>query len=114
MTAKLDRMSFEQERLCGLERAAAGRPTLIHVMAVLLDGPLEENWLRRSIEEVAARHPALRSAFPVLDGHTSVDVAPALALALPVSDMTGIPSSQREAEIGRQVAEEGRRPFALA
>ncbi|HEU4321543.1 MAG TPA: MupA/Atu3671 family FMN-dependent luciferase-like monooxygenase [Roseiflexaceae bacterium] len=77
-----------------------------------LRGALQLDALRRAMDRLVARHDALRTTIGP-DGEIQ-QIHPALAVELPLIDMTGVPALDREAAITGWLAEQGRRPFDLA
>src|SRR6185295_2363767 len=94
---------------------AADEPPYHNVDSWRLRLPLHPAVLARSINEVAARHPAMRTSFH-LEGFSEPMqiVHRAVSLALPVADLRVLDSSLHAAEIERYGAAEKRRLFDLA
>jgi FkbH-like protein len=107
-------VSFEQERLWFLDQLAPGDPALQIPAVVPLAGLLDLECLERSLRELVRRHASLRTTFAVEQGRPVQRIAPDLALALPVVDLTGLPAPQRRARAERLAAEEAFRPFELS
>jgi len=76
-----------------------------------LEGDLDVTALQRALTEAVNRHEALRSTFAE-DGRELL-VAPAVAVELPVDDLSGLPADARPAAVERVLAEEGRRLLNL-
>lgn len=57
-------VSFAQERLLFLEQLDGGGAAYVISGAMLLEGHLDIEALRRAVDDVAQRHPVLRSVFP--------------------------------------------------
>ncbi|MFJ4640957.1 condensation domain-containing protein [Streptomyces hygroscopicus] len=106
-------LSYAQQGMWFLERRA-GRTRYADPMTFRLVGELDTTALRESIEELARRHEALRTSFPVVDGRPVQRVAPHTAVPLPLTDLAGLPAAQREDAAARFLAEDQRRPFDLA
>src|SRR5690606_19153335 len=81
--------------------------------AVRLRGALDARALEQSFGEVVRRHESLRTTFHEIDGRPVQRIQPPAPFALPLTDLSGLPSEQREAEVRRRAAEEARRPFDL-
>ncbi|HYG64762.1 MAG TPA: amino acid adenylation domain-containing protein, partial [Thermoanaerobaculia bacterium] len=107
-------LSFAQERLWLLDQMAPGGSTYNMPTALRLDGTLDVPALARSLSEVARRHGALRTRFPVRDGVPVQDVAPPVSVPLPMADLSGLRGAVRDREAWRLVGEAVRRPFGLA
>jgi amino acid adenylation domain-containing protein len=104
-------LSFAQERLWFLDRLEPGSAAYNIPAAVHLEGPLDPARLAAALGSVLARHEALRSRFPEIDGRPVQIVEPARSVPLPVVDLSAL--SLREAEAERLIKEEARRPFDL-
>jgi amino acid adenylation domain-containing protein len=105
-------LSFGQQRLWFLDRLAPGSAAYNFPFALRLLGPLNLHALRRTFDEVVARHEVLRTSFPTLEDRPVQAVAPVGPWPLPLIDCSGLPDPQIEAE--RWIAIEGARPFDLA
>ncbi len=109
-------LSFAQRRLWFLEQLDPGNPAYNVPAAVLLTGPLDRSALAAALEEVAARHEALRTTFGPADGGDDEPVqriAPPSPLPFPGIDLSGLPEAARESEALRLAAGEMLRPFDL-
>ncbi|HEV2735895.1 MAG TPA: condensation domain-containing protein, partial [Longimicrobiaceae bacterium] len=106
-------LSFAQQRLWVLEQL--GRMNgAYHVRKRLrLRGALDAAALVRALDRIVARHEALRTTFPTVDGGPVQRIAPAAEsrFHLPEHDLRGHP--EPEAELRRLVAEEAAAPFDL-
>jgi amino acid adenylation domain-containing protein len=107
-------LSSAQQALWFLDRLAPGRPTYNVSAAALVRGPLDVPALRRAFAEIARRHEALRTTFPVVDGRPVQVIAPESSLTLDERDLRDLPEGRRRAEAERLAAEAMRRPFDLA
>ncbi len=107
-------LSFAQERLWFLDQLESGTAFYNIPTAVRLRGPLQPELFRRALEEVVQRHEALRTTFGDVQGRPVQIIAPALAVELPLLDLSGLPAAAAEAEMHRQAGAEISRPFDLA
>ncbi len=106
-------LSFSQQRLWFLDRLRPGDPSY-NVPAVLeIAGALSPAALRQSLEDLAARHEALRTTFADVDDRPAQIVAPRLAVPLSLVDLAALPDAIRSPEAERLVQEEVVRPFDL-
>jgi amino acid adenylation domain-containing protein len=105
--------SFAQQRLLILDQLYPGSPLYNVATAVRLKGPLDVLALERSINEITARHEALRSTFTVAEGQPVQIVSPVLAMKMPVVYLTDLPNTQREIEARKLSKAEAERPFDL-
>ncbi|HEV7783970.1 MAG TPA: condensation domain-containing protein, partial [Thermoanaerobaculia bacterium] len=106
-------LSFSQQRLWFLDRLRPGDPSY-NVPAVLeIAGALSPAALAHGLEDLAARHEALRTTFADVDDRPAQVVAPYLAVPLPLIDLAALPPAGRGSEAERLVQEEVLRPFDL-
>src|SRR5256885_14556009 len=90
-----------------------GNPALNMCFALRWKGALDQRILRRALNEVVARHEALRTTFEGERGPLRQLIAPALMVDLPTldaSDFPGISSADLSADF---IHEETKRPFDL-
>ncbi len=107
-------LSFAQQRLWFLSQLAPDNPFYNMTAAVRLSGQLNETALERALNEVFRRHEALRTNFVVINREPRQVIAEACALELPVSDISGLSETEREAEVARRADAEAAKPFDLA
>ena len=107
-------VSFAQERLWFLDQLLPGNANYNYDNAVRFRTPLDEAVLARSLNEIVARHEALRTTFQMVAGQPVQVIAPSVSVPLPVIDLRAYPETERETEAQRLAAEEARRPFDLA
>lgn len=105
-------VAFSQEGMIWHELFAPGCQNLPG-LARRYRGPLDLGGLRRALDEIVRRHGALRTGFELRDGRAVQVVRPHRELALAVRDLTRLARSEQDAEVGRVVAEAGRRAFDL-
>ena len=70
-----------------------GNPALNLSLALRWHGPLDQLMLRRALNEVVARHEALRTTFDYERGQLRQLIAPALVLDLPCLDARNFPNA---------------------
>lgn len=79
-------------------RIAQLRPEHINhnmLMALRLAGSLDEAALTAALNEIIRRHETLRTTFTTLHGDLVQVVAPALTLAIPTTNLTALPATER-------------------
>ena len=103
-------LSFAQQRLWFLDQL--GDSNYLVPATSRLTGPLNVAALERSLNEITARHDALRSTFTTIDGQPMQIIAPRLPLTLTPIDLRNLPESERATET-RRLREEALRPFDL-
>ncbi|MFL5540990.1 MAG: condensation domain-containing protein, partial [Longimicrobiaceae bacterium] len=94
--------------------SGAGSQAYQAQVAQRLEGPLDVDLLRRAWAEVVGRHPVLRTSFvwqglprPLQRVHAAAEVPWVL------EDWTGLPADEQEAALGRWLAQDRDRGFAL-
>ncbi|WP_304452761.1 non-ribosomal peptide synthetase [Nocardiopsis sp. YSL2] len=107
-------LSWTQQRMyfASHQEGAQAVSTVPH--ALRLRGPLDTAALRTALEHLVAHHPMLRASVLTVGTQVVQRIAPASAPELPVIDLTGVPSAQREStglSCAREVMAE---PFDLA
>ncbi len=107
-------LSFAQQRLWFLDHLFPANNFYNEASAIPILQPLDVAALEQSLNEIVARHEALRTTFVVADGQPVQIIAAALSLPLPIVDLRGLPEPERSAEALRLGTDEARRPFDLA
>ncbi|MBT7067409.1 MAG: amino acid adenylation domain-containing protein [Verrucomicrobia bacterium] len=107
-------LSFAQERLWLIEKAMPGTPLYNLPFVLKLNGPLEPEVLRASLEALVARHPALRTTLEVQGDEPMQLVAPPMTLALPLVDYSDEADAIAQAHLEGTLAEDANAPFNLA
>ena len=116
-TAPVDRppLSVAQEQLWFLDQLVPGQHTYNVGQATLITGPLDRAALSAALDDLVARHAALRTTFAVHEGRPYQVVAEHGSGAPAISDLTGLPEAEREAAARRHVRDDDvGRPFDLA
>ncbi|MFF3767585.1 amino acid adenylation domain-containing protein [Streptomyces sp. NPDC001922] len=103
--------SFAQERLWFLHQLDPGTSQYNFPVFLRLTGELDTGLLRRALEEIVRRHEVLRTVIVAEDGRAFQSVRPPGPLPLPLTDLTGHPEDDREAEAARLAREQYREPF---
>ena len=106
-------LSFAQQRLWFLEQLETG--TALHNLSsgLRLSGALDISILQRAIDEIVARHEALRTTFTCIGAEVFQRVWPAAPITIPVVDLHRAPEHLREQEAYDWARSESRRPFDL-
>jgi len=107
-------MSFAQELLWLLDRAAPGLTAYNVPRAIEIRGALDADALRLALSDVVERHEVLRTTYASGEQGPVQLVQPAREIELPVVDLSAMASASRAAEVERIVLEEARWPFDLA
>ena len=77
-------------------------------------GALDIPRLRRALELVQARHEALRTSFPAIDGQPRQEIAPPGTFDVPVVELAVADAAEQEARLRELLLEAVRAPFDLA
>ncbi|RKH11913.1 amino acid adenylation domain-containing protein, partial [Corallococcus sp. CA053C] len=107
-------LSFAQQRLWFLDQLKPGDFSYNIPAALRLSGSLNTEALRRAFEEVVYRHEALRTTFPTHQGAPQQLIHPPASWALPLVDLSTLPTEQREAQAMELAVREARTPFVLS
>jgi amino acid adenylation domain-containing protein len=105
--------SFAQQRLWWVEQLSPGEATYNNPAAVRIDGALDVRALEQGLRQVVRRHEALRTTFRD-EGEVPIQLIHAdTALELPVTDLSSLPTPERDARARELAVEEAHRPFDL-
>ncbi len=107
-------LSFAQQRLWFLEQLGTARTAYILATALRLSGHLDRAALEQSINDIVARHEALRTTFLMQDGEPVQIIAPRLQIGLHTEDLRHLPAAERAHAAQRSLYEEAQEPFHLS
>ncbi len=107
-------LSFAQQRLWFMEQLAPGKPFYNLPSALDIEGPLEAEIIKKSLNEIVSRHETLRTCFKNVDGEPRQVVLDAVEFEMPLIDLSGIPPEERSRKADSICAEEGVKPFHLS
>jgi amino acid adenylation domain-containing protein len=107
-------LSSGQERLWFIHQLDPENVAYNMPAAVRIQGPLEVESLHRTLQEIVRRHESLRTHFMSVDGEPQQIIDSSLHVELPVTELSHLPESEREAEAQRLAWEDARQPFDLA
>jgi amino acid adenylation domain-containing protein len=106
--------SFAQQRLWFLDQLDPETAAYNLPRAFRITGPLDVNVLKQAFQIVVKRHSSLRTVFDSVEGEARQIVLSDVEVEIPVIDLAGIPTQQRESEALRIASEEGKKPFDLS
>ncbi len=107
-------LSFAQQRMWFLEQLEPGRIDYHISSSYRFSGSLNIPALQQALDTIVARHEVLRTNFINQNGNPVLVVAAARPVELRLVDLQNQPSSTKEAEIQRILAEETQRSFNLS
>ncbi len=106
-------VSFSQQRLWVADQLLAGSPAYLMPAALLLEGELQVEALKRALAEIVNRHESLRTTFGLREGQPVQLVSEQRVQELPVIELHQLPEAMRRERAEKLVAEEAVRPFDL-
>ena len=104
-------LTFAQQRLWFLEQLEPHATAYLIPWSIRMNGALNADALRNSLNEIVRRHEILRTTFSSVDGQPSQVVAPSLYIPLPVVDLSQF--AEREKQAQQLAAGEAQTPFDL-
>ncbi|MBZ5721324.1 MAG: amino acid adenylation domain-containing protein, partial [Acidobacteriia bacterium] len=107
-------LSFAQQRLWFLDQLEPGNPLYNIPQMIRMRGALHVEALEKSLNQIVRRHEALRTTFVTVANQAVQVIAAELSLPLPITDLSNLSKSEREAETERRAKAEALRPFDLA
>jgi amino acid adenylation domain-containing protein len=107
-------LSFAQRRLWFLHQLDPQSVAYNMPFALRLTGQLDVAALERTLNEIVRRHEVLRTTFDAWEEEPVQLIAATQRLELPLTDLSGLPSPEREAEARRLALEDALRPFDFA
>ncbi|MDO8052406.1 condensation domain-containing protein, partial [Janthinobacterium sp. SUN211] len=106
-------LSYSQQRVWFIDRFTSGGAAYNIPRAFEVQGRLDRAALERTLNEIVRRHEVLRTIFDMADGAPVQVIAPELRLAMPVTDISGLPPDERQARAKWLAQEEAQAPFDL-
>ena len=106
-------LSFQQESLWFLDQLSPGSATYNIPLRLHLWGKIDEDVLRRSLNEIVNRHEILRTRFRTSAGRPIQVIGTAPILSVPFEDLTHRPEGVRETEADALCRDQAMRPFVL-
>jgi hypothetical protein len=107
-------LSFAQERLWFLNQWEPGSAWYNVPMAFRLSGPLHVEALERSLAMVVQRHEVLRTTFEERAGRPFQVIALSVPVQVPVIDLRGLTTVERDQQVTKLARAEGQQPFDLS
>jgi amino acid adenylation domain-containing protein len=107
-------LSFAQQRLWFIDQLNPGSAVYNITGAVRLDSGLKLYALELAINEIVRRHEILRTRFEALAGEPAQVVDAWAPRSLDITDLTSLPTEEREKELNRIAGEEAETGFDLS
>ncbi|SFK58268.1 non-ribosomal peptide synthetase [Methylocapsa palsarum] len=107
-------LSFAQQRLWFLDQLEPGSPFYNVPIVLRLSGRLNLAALERALQDLAHRHEALRTSFPIVDGRPVQAIAPAMTISLPIVRLLETDAGKRPTELRRLIRAAAQEPFDLS
>ena len=107
-------LSFAQERLWFFDQLEPNSAAYNIPRVLRLNGPLDTNALRRSLDTIVARHEVLRTSFLNDSGKPALSIAASTTVETPLFDLSRLPAQDRDQETRELANRETQRPFDLA
>ena len=107
-------LSFAQQRLWFLDQLEPGNVAYNAPLGFRLEGALDKDALRWSVNEIVRRHEVLRTVFPSQNGKPVQRIFPELQIPIEEIDLSEVLGEVREEEARHLAQCEVERPFDLA
>ena len=106
-------LSFAQQSLWLIDQLEPGSPVCNTPYEIHLRGELDHKLLERCLNEIVQRHEVLRTSFKPRGDEVVPTIAPSLAIALPVIDLSCAPMALREERLRQHIFEGANTGFNL-
>ena len=106
-------LSYAQQRLWFIDQLEPGGNSYNVHGAVAIDGPLDTQELKKSLQEIVRRHESLRTRFVPDEGGPRQVIDVEAGIDLPVIDLSSLPANERELEIKKLAHSTMLEPFDL-
>ncbi|MEM8664630.1 MAG: SDR family NAD(P)-dependent oxidoreductase, partial [Pseudomonadota bacterium] len=107
-------LSYAQRRMWFLAAMEPDSPFYSFTVAIALEGTLSRTAFDAALAAVVARHEALRTVFPLVEGEPVQRVTDGARVAVEFVDLAGQPPAAREAALAARTEAEARRTFDLS
>jgi amino acid adenylation domain-containing protein len=107
-------LSFAQERLWFLNQLEPDSPVYNQPKAIRLSGDLNIAALKKALDVLIERHEVLRTKFLLPDGRPVQIIGPVQSITLSLTDLSTLPSEEREIELCRRLLQVTDRVFNLS
>jgi amino acid adenylation domain-containing protein len=107
-------LSFAQERLWFLEQLESAGPAYHIPIVVRIEGQLDIEAVRKTLQELVRRHESLRTTFLNVDGEPRQRIAASMNVDLPIIDLSSLPEDERDEAAVRYSSEQAQQLFDLS
>src|SRR5260370_20856090 len=107
-------LTLSQERIWFLSQLDPESPYYNYSCGLVLRGTLRADCLSGALTDLIARHPALRTRFPELDGFPVQEVMPPGRIELASADFISLTDVARRRRLHEVAQHEARAPFDLS
>lgn len=113
LTASEHTLSYAQQRLWFLDRFKSGNISYNMPIALRLNGKLDSEALRRSLDEIMRRHAVLRSTYKKTAAGPVQVIQPVAPIAMPIVDIRDLPEADQGPAVAQLARAEVERAFDL-
>src|SRR5262249_43615609 len=107
-------LSYAQQRLWFIDQLEGGTSEYNIPSALRLRGRLDREAVARAIQAIVERHESLRTHFADIEGEPAQVIEPALAVPVPVVDLSGTSEAVRTAAVRAAASSEWSDAFDLS
>lgn len=107
-------LSFTQQQFWLLDQAGPNSSAYNVRTAVRIAGDLDAQKLQRALNAIVVRHEVLRTNIVLDQGTPMQVVSPLVPIVIEKSDLTKLPSVERDVELNRALTAEVEKPFDLS
>ena len=107
-------LSFAQQRMWFIDQLEPGSAAYNIPCAVRLRGDLDTDALRKTLNEIVARHEVLRTSFPSMNGQPRQEILEPGDLQPEYIDLSAMDETEREIRLLSDLQAEAKRGFDLA
>ena len=107
-------LSWGQQQLWLVEQLYPGNTAYNILFSLRLSGSLDIPLLTKCLNQILARHEAIRTAIIMVDGQPTQRIMPASTIPLPLIDIHQLPQAEAEAEAVQAARVFGQRAFQMS
>ncbi|MBD2448701.1 non-ribosomal peptide synthase/polyketide synthase [Nostoc sp. FACHB-152] len=107
-------LSYAQQRLWFLDKLNPNSPFYNLLVALRLDGTLNQTALQQSLQEIINRHEALRTNFITVNGEPVQVIKEQGTVSVPIVDLQHLSITEKEITLQQLAQQQAHQPFNLA